>query len=403
SVVPSVSAASSKASVSTLPDVDNLSDDVIYSFFTSQSNSPQLDNEDLKQIDADDLKEIDLKWQMAMLTMRARRSPRDNRNKDTLRRTVPVEASTSNALVSQCDGVGSYYWSFHTHEVSTNYALMAFTSSGLSSSLGLESVEARLVVYQQNENVFKEDIKLLKLDVILRDNALVELRKKFEKAEKEGGELKLTLKKFQTSSKNLSKLLESQITDKTGLGYDNQVFNSQVFDYDELNSSESDDNVPTSLVNDRYKSGEWYHDVPPPYTGTFMPLKPDLVFHDAPPASETVPNVVHVKFSTNKTSKEISKTLRTDAPIIKDWISDSEDESEPKSMCNQKEHSFVQTSEHVKTPKAFVKTVEHPKQAENLRTDNQNSRGHQHSWNRKACFVCKSFNHLIKDCDFYEK
>nr|GEW25598.1 hypothetical protein [Tanacetum cinerariifolium] len=43
------------------------------SFFASQSSSPQLDNEDLKQIDADDLKEIDLKWQMAMLTMRARR------------------------------------------------------------------------------------------------------------------------------------------------------------------------------------------------------------------------------------------------------------------------------------------------------------------------------------------
>nr|GEX62914.1 ribonuclease H-like domain-containing protein [Tanacetum cinerariifolium] len=35
--------------------------------------SPQLDNEDLKQIDADDLEEIDLKWQKAMLTMRARK------------------------------------------------------------------------------------------------------------------------------------------------------------------------------------------------------------------------------------------------------------------------------------------------------------------------------------------
>nr|GEZ72604.1 hypothetical protein [Tanacetum cinerariifolium] len=73
-----------------------------------QSNSPQLDNDDLKQIDVDDLEEMDLKWQMAMLTMRARRSPRDTRNKDTQRRNVRVETSTSNALVSQCDGVGSY-------------------------------------------------------------------------------------------------------------------------------------------------------------------------------------------------------------------------------------------------------------------------------------------------------
>nr|GEY34779.1 hypothetical protein [Tanacetum cinerariifolium] len=140
SAIPSISAASTKALVSTLPNVDSLSDAVIYSFFASQSNSSQLDTEDLKQIDADDFEEMDLKWQMAMLTMRAMRflqrtgrnlganrttaigfdmskvecynyhrrghfarecrSPRDTRNKDTPRRIVLVEATTSNALVS---------------------------------------------------------------------------------------------------------------------------------------------------------------------------------------------------------------------------------------------------------------------------------------------------------------
>nr|GEV72054.1 hypothetical protein [Tanacetum cinerariifolium] len=73
SAVPSVSASSTKAPASILSNVDNLSDAVIYFFFASQSNSPQLDNEDLKQIDADDLEEMDLKWQMTMLTMRAMR------------------------------------------------------------------------------------------------------------------------------------------------------------------------------------------------------------------------------------------------------------------------------------------------------------------------------------------
>nr|GFA98523.1 hypothetical protein [Tanacetum cinerariifolium] len=72
SAVASVSAASTKVLGSTLPNVDTLSDAVIYSFFASQSNSPQLDNDDLKYIDADDLEEMDPKWQMAMLTMRAR-------------------------------------------------------------------------------------------------------------------------------------------------------------------------------------------------------------------------------------------------------------------------------------------------------------------------------------------
>nr|GEV73292.1 putative ribonuclease H-like domain-containing protein [Tanacetum cinerariifolium] len=329
SVVPSVSVASTKAPISTLPNVDNLSD------------------------------EMDLKWQMSMLTMRAKRflqktrknlgangttvigfdmskveyydfhrrghfarecrSPRDTRNKDTQRRTVSVETSTSNVLVSQCDGVGSYDWNFQADEEPINYGLMAFTFSSSSSSLvsdnevalcskacfkayvtlqshydkltvdyrksqfdvlsyksGLESVKARLVVYQQNENVFEEDIKLLKLDVMLRDNALVELKKKFEKAKKERDD--------------------------------------HVFDCDELSSSESDDSVPTSLVNDRYKSGEGYH------------------------------------------------------------VFDSEDESEGEPMPPQKAPSFVHTSEHVKTPTTSVKPVEHPKQAENLRIDNHKSR-----------------------------
>nr|GEU86461.1 ribonuclease H-like domain-containing protein [Tanacetum cinerariifolium] len=68
-----VSVIGAKLTASTLPNVDSLSNAVIYSFFASQSSSPQLDNEDLKQIDVDDLEEMDLKWQMAMLTMRTRR------------------------------------------------------------------------------------------------------------------------------------------------------------------------------------------------------------------------------------------------------------------------------------------------------------------------------------------
>nr|GFC39760.1 ribonuclease H-like domain-containing protein [Tanacetum cinerariifolium] len=68
-----VSDVGAKLSASTLLNVDLLSNAVIYSFFASQSSSPQLDNADLKQIDADDLEEMDLKWQIAMLTMRARK------------------------------------------------------------------------------------------------------------------------------------------------------------------------------------------------------------------------------------------------------------------------------------------------------------------------------------------
>nr|GEZ39816.1 hypothetical protein [Tanacetum cinerariifolium] len=103
-------------------------------------------NTETKKIDVDDLEEMDLRWQMAMLTMRARRkghfprecrSPKDSRRSgatEPQRRTVPVENSTSNALVSQCDGIGSYDWSYQAEEEPTNFALMAITSSSSSSN-----------------------------------------------------------------------------------------------------------------------------------------------------------------------------------------------------------------------------------------------------------------------------
>nr|GEV99871.1 hypothetical protein [Tanacetum cinerariifolium] len=69
----SVSVIYAKMPLSSLPNINSLSNAVIYSFFASQSTSPQLDNEDLKQIDVDNLEGMDLRWQMAMLTMQARR------------------------------------------------------------------------------------------------------------------------------------------------------------------------------------------------------------------------------------------------------------------------------------------------------------------------------------------
>ncbi|GKE91035.1 hypothetical protein Tco_1572130, partial [Tanacetum coccineum] len=70
---PDVKGMSSSINVANSTNIDNLSDAVICAFFTSQPNSPQLVHEDLQQIHPDDMEEMDLKWQMAMLTMRARR------------------------------------------------------------------------------------------------------------------------------------------------------------------------------------------------------------------------------------------------------------------------------------------------------------------------------------------
>nr|GFA66309.1 hypothetical protein [Tanacetum cinerariifolium] len=134
SAVASVSAVSAKIPVFALPNVDSLSNAVIYSFFASQSNSPQLDNDNLNQNDADDLEEMDLKW-LGHFARECRflKDTRRNGAAEPQRRSVLVETSTSNALVSQCDDVGSYDWSFQADKEPINYALMAFSSSSSSS------------------------------------------------------------------------------------------------------------------------------------------------------------------------------------------------------------------------------------------------------------------------------
>nr|GEZ87500.1 hypothetical protein [Tanacetum cinerariifolium] len=207
------------------------------------------------------------------------------------RRNVPVETSTSNALVSQlmvssCFKACSKAYS----QLQTQYDTLTenFRKSQfdvISYQTGLESVEARLLVYKQNESVLEENIKLLNIEVQLRDTALTALRqklnttkkerddlnlkdtalttlrKKLDTTEKERADLNMKLEKFQTSSKQLTDLLASQTSEKDGLGW------------------------PPSNQYDRFVPSGGYLAVPPPVTGTFMPPKPDFVFH-TPPSDE---------------------------------------------------------------------------------------------------------------------
>ncbi|GKB09321.1 ribonuclease H-like domain-containing protein, partial [Tanacetum coccineum] len=310
---------------------DNLSNVMICAFLASQPNSPQI-----LEIHQEDRK-LDVNGQRVGFDRskvecynchkygqftRECKAPRNQENRGIKinKRTVTVETPTENALVAQ-DGIGGYDWSYQAEEEHpTNFALMAHTSSGSSSSsdsevdscskscvkayatlkeqydslssdykrsqfnlvsykAGLESVEARLAHYKKNEVVYEESINVLNLEVKLRDNALVENKKKLEKAEKERDELKLTLEKFQNSSKSLNNLLESQVIDKfkTGLGY-NAAYSTAASP-----AVESFVNSSKMLENQEYNNSKFdkgYHAVPPPFTGNFMPRKPDLTFID---------------------------------------------------------------------------------------------------------------------------
>nr|GFA16750.1 ribonuclease H-like domain-containing protein [Tanacetum cinerariifolium] len=113
--------------------------------------------------------------------------------------------------------------------------------------------------------------------------------------------------------------------------------------------------------DNEYKIGKGYHDVPPLCIGTFMPLKPDLVFNDTSTASESIAHVVNVESSSNKPSKDMSKTLRES-----------------------------------------VQKVKHLKPAENLRIDNQKSRDNlQQALKDKGVIDSGCSRHMTGNISFF--
>ncbi|GJS10135.1 hypothetical protein Tco_0366931 [Tanacetum coccineum] len=147
-----VSTASSQGQASS----STYADDVIFSFFANQSNSPQLDNEDLEQIDTDDLEEMDLKWQKLLALIRQRLNVTTATGEVTLLENVGHQGIRGIEMEMLQEGMhqwihllqmpwlfkmvyGGYDWSFQAEEGITNFALMAYTSQGSSSSSSSDS------------------------------------------------------------------------------------------------------------------------------------------------------------------------------------------------------------------------------------------------------------------------
>nr|GFC07692.1 hypothetical protein [Tanacetum cinerariifolium] len=133
-------------------------------------------------------------------------------------------------------------------------------------------------------------------------------------------------------------------------------------------------------------------------TGTFMPPKPDLVFH-TPPSDENEHLAFNVQLSPTKPEQDLPTT--SSAPIIEDWVSDSEEEDIP--QVTNDAPSLAQSPELVKTPRHSGLISPPPMSvapAVPLRSHSP-SKGLKRP--KKTCFVCKSETHLIKDCDFHAR
>ncbi|GJS99960.1 ribonuclease H-like domain-containing protein [Tanacetum coccineum] len=421
------------------------------SFLTNQSSCPQLDHEDLEQLNEFDLKEIDLKWQVAMISMTLKkfynklgrkiqfdakepvgfdktkvecynchktghfaRECRSKRNQDNKRKDAwnsgykakdngrrPGKQEESNALIT-LDGEG-IDWTAHAEDEEDNFALMAFSNSGSDTEVtscskecvesytklkklydeqreqlgdasieiqaytqALKKVEAQLVAYQQNQLWYEEKIRFMKVDLDDKTDVLTYHKKLLAEALKEKDELKAKFENWQNSSKNLGKLLNTQMSanDKFGLGF----------------------------------VTEGMHAVPPPMTRNYMPSGPDIEIDYSKFTYETLESVLELVV--NEPNVVSQPKVWSDAPIIEEYESDSDDDCvfTPSKEQEQPSFAFVSTDKHVKTPRETVKN-----QHIHNKSPKVDRKGLGYGFTTKACFMCGSFSHLIRDCDFHEK
>ncbi|GJS65078.1 ribonuclease H-like domain-containing protein [Tanacetum coccineum] len=351
---------------------------------------------------------IDLKWQLALLSVRARkyyqrtgnkitinrsdtagyekskvecfnchkmvhfarecRGPRNQErrpsNQDSSRRIVNVEDTSSKAMVA-IDGVG-FDWSFMAEEeVTTNMALMAFSDSEFNKSVfnlasykrGLASIEEQLFFYKKNEVMFCDQIVVLKRDASFKDSEINALKIEIEKLKNEKESNQIKINKFENASKSLDKLIGSQISDNS-------------------------------------RKGVGYNVVPPPPTGLFAPSIIDLSYSGLEEFQQPEFEGYGPKSVCVDTSNEVKKT--SDTPLVEELVSEKE-----------KQTVF---------PKQQDKTARKPvKYAEMYRS--QKPRGNQRNWNNlksqqlgsdfvmynKACFVCGSFDHIQAHCKYHQR
>ncbi|GJV40639.1 hypothetical protein Tco_1419079 [Tanacetum coccineum] len=332
-----------------------------------------------------------------------------------MREELVNKEEDSKALVT-LDGEG-VDWTSHSEDEQENYAFMACNSSGSDTEVtscskeckesyvklkklydeqreqlgdasieiqaytqALKKVEAQLVAHQQSQLWYKEKIRFMKIDLDDKTDFLTYHKKLLAEAKKEKEDLKAKVEKWHNSSKNLNILLNSQMSarDKARLGYGDQLnkgvlsYENEVFQSVFVSRTSETENSP---VNDSEETHEY--------------------------VSEPVVNE----------PKVVSKPkVWSDASIIEEYESDSEDEhvSLPTKEQEIPSFAFINTDKHVKTLRKTV--IEQNTCSQSPKPDKKDYSGLMSKklglgfgYTKKACFVCGSFSHLIRDCDFHEK
>ncbi|GJU11978.1 putative ribonuclease H-like domain-containing protein [Tanacetum coccineum] len=338
----------------------------------NESSGPQLDDEDLEQLDIDNLEEMDIKWQVAMLSMRVRHFYKKTKRKLIFNGKEPVGFDNTKVECFNCHRRGHF----------ARECRASRNQGNRNGDAGYRSRDntRRIVPVETSDALVVQDNALIVQDGLGYDWSYIAQYEPTEFAlmaytlNSSGSDIKIVVhQKNEVVYEEKIAVLEFEVKDKdkTGIGYGDQLnendssgnglFNN-VFD---SRSSAGDDNQ----TNDRFKKDKEYHVVPPPLTGNYIPPLDDLSFAGL-------------------------------------------DDSVYRPIANKTSASLVESS--LKIGNEPVKSY---KQAVKPRMVTQSPKVNRKDWNgkmtqklglefgstKKACFVCGSYSHLIKDCDFHKK
>ncbi|GJR11734.1 putative ribonuclease H-like domain-containing protein [Tanacetum coccineum] len=419
-----VSTANTQASTaSTQVSTANLSDDTVYAFLASQPNGSQLVHEDLEQIHEDDLEEMDLKWQLALLSMRTRKffqktsrkitingsntsgydkskvecfnchklrhfireckrlRNHDNmsKNQDNSRRTINVEEISSKAMLA-IDGAG-FDWSFMAdEEVPSDMALMAFSDSEV----------------HNDKTCSKTCLKSFET----LKTQLDDLRIEFNKSEFNLATYKRGLASVEEQlvfyKKNEVLFCEQLAVLKRDISYKDSEISVLKSELEKLKQDKESNQLKIENFDNASKR-------------LFSPLTIDLSNSGLEEFQQPEFKGYGPKISKSVSediSNEVMKSL--DAPLVEELISN--DKLEKKIVFpTVAKINFVTPQQQEKPDRKPVKYAEMYR--------SQTPRVNQRNWTKqksqqlgsdfvmynKACFVCESFDHMQANCNYHQR